>query len=95
MRTKKLFGYIFIIVSIILILVSVGMLSSLLQAIFGFFYIFTGSLDSYQIGKVIGQLFYWGFYFGIAITLWIYGRRWIRSEKLDEANENIPESPGK
>ena len=61
-----------------MILAIVGQVPQLFATIFGIFKIFTGTLDSYQIGKVIGSLLYWIFHFTVTIYLWIYGRRWTR-----------------
>ncbi len=83
MTTRKILGYIFIVVAIILTLAIVGQLPKLIGAIFGVFKIFTGTLDSYQVGKVIGTAIYWSFHVALTITLWIYGRRWLRDNKTE------------
>lgn len=81
MTTRKILGYIFIVVAIILTLAIVGQLPKLTGAIIGVFKIFTGALDSYQVGNVIGTIIYWLIHITLTITLWIYGRRWIRNNK--------------
>jgi len=78
MTTKKILGYIFIALAIILTLAIVGLLPKLIGTIFGIFKIFTGALDEYQIGKIIGTTIYWTIHIALTITLWIYGRRWIK-----------------
>jgi hypothetical protein len=79
MTRKKIFGFIFIIVAVILTLTVVGLLPKLIGTIFGIFKIFTGSLDSYQIGKIIGTAVYWTIHIVLTIGLWIYGMRWIKN----------------
>lgn len=83
MTKRRIIGYIFIVVAIILTLTIVGLLPKLIGTIFGIFKIFTGSLDSYQIGKVIGTAIYWTIHIALTITLWIYGRRWIKNKKVE------------
>jgi predicted membrane protein len=81
MTTKKIFGYIFIVIAVILALAIVGQLPQLFAAVFGFFKIFTGTLDSYQIGQVIGTFIYWILHFATTIALWVYGKRWIKKQE--------------
>ncbi|AXE21195.1 hypothetical protein DR864_27375 [Runella rosea] len=81
MTTKKIFGYIFIVLAFILTLAIVGQLPQLFAAIFGFFKIFTGKFDTYQIGLVTGNFAYWIFHFSVTIALWIYGSRWIKKQQ--------------
>lgn len=81
MTIRKILGYIFIVVAIILTLAIVGQLPELIGTIIGVFKIFTGALDSYQVGKVIGTTIYWTIHIALTITIWIYGRRWIKHTK--------------
>lgn len=83
MIKKKIFGYIFIVFAAIMTLAIVGQLSQIFAAIIGFFKIFTGTLDSYQIGKGIGTFMYWILHFAATIALWVYGRRWIKKKQID------------
>jgi hypothetical protein len=83
MTTRKILGYILIVVAIILTLAIVGQLPKLIGAIIGVFKIFTGALDSYQVGKVIGTMLYWTVHIALTIILWIYGRRWIKHKKVE------------
>jgi uncharacterized membrane protein len=78
MITRKIFGYIFIVVSIILILAIVGQFAKFLDAIVGIIKIFSGQLNSYQIGQVIGIFIYWMFHISLTIFLWTIGRRWTK-----------------
>jgi hypothetical protein len=80
MTNKKVFGYIFIVVAVILTLAIVGQVSQLFGAILDFFKVFTGTLDGHQVGQVVGALVYWIFHFALTISLWIYGRRCIRNK---------------
>jgi len=80
MTTKKILGYVFIVIAVLLFIAIVGQLPKLLAAIFGFFKIFTGELDGYQVGRVIGSIVVWILHFGITISLWVVGRRWIKTQ---------------
>ena len=78
MTTKKVLGYFFIVLSVLLMLAAIGQLLSMFAAIVGFFKIFTGTLDGYRIGYVIGMLMYWSLHVLLIIVLWKYGRKWTR-----------------
>lgn len=80
MKTRKIFGYIFIVVSIILTLAIVGQLAKFLGAIVGVIKIFSGQIDSYQVGQVIGTFIYWVFHISLTIFLWTIGRRWTKNK---------------
>jgi hypothetical protein len=83
MTTRKIVGYIFIVIAIILTLAIVGQLPNLIGTIFSVFKIFTETLDSYQVGKVIGTTTYYIIHIALTIALWIYGRRWIKLKKMN------------
>jgi hypothetical protein len=78
MTTKRIFGYIFLGLSVILMVSIVGQILNLIAAIFGFFKIFTGTLNGYETGRAMGALFYWVIYFFATFLLWSYGRKWTR-----------------
>ncbi len=80
MTSKKIIGYAFIILSIILTITMVGLLPKFIGTIFGIFKIFIGDLDSYQIGNVIGTTIYWTVHIALTIVFWINGRRWIKKK---------------
>ncbi len=82
-KAKKIIGYVFIGLAIILTLTAVGLLPNLIGTIFGIFKIFTGALDSYQIGKFIGSAIYWTVHITLVIILWIYGRIWIKNRTAE------------
>ncbi len=79
MVNRKIFGYIFIALAVLLAMTIVGQLPSLFGAIIGFFRIFTGSLETGQIGYVLGKLFYWIAHIAITIALWTFGRKWTKA----------------
>ena len=80
MTSKKIFGFIFIFLASILSLAIVGQLPALFGTILGFFKIFTGKLDGYQIGETIGHIIYWVIHFVATIALWKYGIRWSKKQ---------------
>lgn len=80
MTTRKICGYIFIVVSIILTLAIVGQPTEFFGALVGIIKIFSGQLDSYQVGLVIGHFIYWVFHISLIIFLWTIGRRWTKNK---------------
>jgi hypothetical protein len=78
MTAKKIFGYIFIVMSVILTLAIVGQIQRLFQETFGFFKVFTGTLDTYESTKAITKFVFWILHFTIVIVLWTYGRKWTK-----------------
>lgn len=77
MNSKKIIGYIFIILAITLTLAIIGLLPTLFGVVISFSQIFTGKLNGFQIGEVFGQLIYWIIHFVVTILLWKYGIRWV------------------
>lgn len=77
--TKRIFGYLFIVLAILLTLAIIGQLQGLLGALFGFFKIFTGTVDENGVGYALGMITYWIIHFFLTITLWNYGRKWIKT----------------
>lgn len=78
MKTKKVFGYIFIVIAAILSLAIIGQTSTIISAVFEFFKIFTGYVEASDAGHAIGHLSYWIIHFSLMIILWIYGLRWTK-----------------
>jgi hypothetical protein len=89
MTAKRIFGYILIVISIILALAIIGQIQSLFTTVYGLFKIFTGTFDGYQSGLILGNFLYWLLHFTLTIVLWNYGRKW--SRKVDNINLNIGE----
>lgn len=80
MTSKRVLGFVFILIAVLLTLGIVGQLPDLFGVILGFFMIFTGKLDRVQIGEIIGQTIFWIFYFVITIALWNYGIKWSKKQ---------------
>ncbi len=78
MKAKKKFGYIFIVLSIILTLAVVGQIQRLFQEINDFFKVFTGTLDTYESSKTITTIVFWALHFFLIIKLWTTGKKWTR-----------------
>jgi hypothetical protein len=89
MTTKKIFGYIFIVISIFLLFMLIGLLPSVLTALFAFFQIFTGTLDGYGVGYAIGSFVTWTLYVVAMIYLWKYGRRWTKTQKTTQGSKGF------
>ena len=75
---KKVFGYIFIALSIILALAIVGQASQLMADVIAFVKAISGQLDAYNSGKIIGKFTYIILHLTITICLWLVGRRWTK-----------------
>ena len=82
MKTKKILGYIFMVIAVILGVVIVGQLPQLVGAIFGLFKIFTVQMSSYQAGQQIGIFIYWVLHIAITITLIVIGNRWTKKQSV-------------
>jgi len=80
MTSKRILGFIFILLACILTLAIFGQLPALFGAIFGFFKIFTGKLDIAQAGEKSGHFIYWIFHFIATIALWKYGVKWSKKQ---------------
>lgn len=78
MNFKKVTGYIFIVLAILLSIAALGMLPNILRSVFAFFKIFTGSLKSYEVGYAAGSMISWVIYFAAIAALWKFGRRWTK-----------------
>ena len=75
---KKILGYIFIILAILLCIVIIGQISTFINTIIGVFSIFTGKLNAGEIGNAMGHLFYWAIYITLIVIFWKYGRKWTK-----------------
>lgn len=80
MTTNRILGYAFIFLACLLSLAIIGQLPTLFGVLLSFFKIFTGKLDSYQIGESIGHIIYWTAHFAVTIILWKYGIKWSRKQ---------------
>jgi predicted membrane protein len=80
MTSRKIVGYVFIIVAVLLTLAIVGQLPTIFGMIHSFFKIFTGKLNSDQTGEIFGHIIYWIIHFVATFALWKYGIRWTRKE---------------
>ncbi len=76
MKNQKIFGYIFIVLTILLMLAMIGQLPKLLRDIFK---IFTGKSDLQLAGKIIGTVVYLLFHAAFTALLWIIGRQWTKN----------------
>lgn len=80
MTSKRIFGFVFILLAGILTLAIVGQLPVLFKTLLAFFKVFIGKSDAYQIGETIGHAIYWIIHFVATIALWKYGLRWSKKE---------------
>ncbi|MBZ5857313.1 hypothetical protein [Flavihumibacter profundi] len=80
MTSKRILGFVFILLAGILTLAIVGQLPALFGILLGFFKIFSGKLDGFQIGDVVGHIIYWIIHFLATIALWRYGVRWSKKQ---------------
>lgn len=85
MTIKRIFGYVFIAIAIILTFAVVGQLPIFIKAILDVLKIFTGQLNSGESGFIIGTFVYWLIHISLIIFLSIIGKRWIN--KVAKSNE--------
>jgi len=75
MNSKKILGYFFIIIAIILTLVIIALLPQFMKALPA---VFNNHSGSYEIAYNIGYMTYWIIHTIITIILWRVGIRWIK-----------------
>jgi hypothetical protein len=75
---KRVAGYFFIFLAVVLTLGVTGQLSSLLRIVFGSFKLLTGDVDAFETGYLLGSIGIWTLYFFITILLWKYGMEWVK-----------------
>lgn len=80
MNSKKIFGYLFIIVAVILTLAIIVLLPQFMKVLFA---IFENHSDSYQIGYSVGYIVFLIIHIIITIILWKTGIRWIKKHQLN------------
>jgi hypothetical protein len=87
MKTKRIFGYLLIALSVILTLVLLMNLPRI-SGVFGqFINLLRGRLDSSQAGETVGYLLYWLVHALLIILSWHYGRRWGRGKQKDHVEK--------
>lgn len=85
---KKIFGYIFLVLSGLLALAELATLDSLLRDIGRFLAIFSGSLDAYEAGEAVGGIIAQIAIILIIILLWKYGRKWTTKATEEHESKN-------
>ena len=93
MTSRRLLGYVLVIIGILFILGIVGQLPELFRILSALVSLVTGKLDSFAAGEVIGNIIFWLVYFLITIVLWKYGLRWSRKKAAlhNSSNNSIPD----
>jgi len=86
---KKVFGYIFIVLSVLLAFAIIGQIPAVIKCVFGVFRLFSGRVDSEESGRICGTLFYWVLHFWATVMLWIYGRKWIKKSQVSPVNPDL------
>ncbi|SEH87674.1 hypothetical protein SAMN02927937_01892 [Paenimyroides aquimaris] len=76
MNPKKIFGYLFIIVAVILTLAIIVLLPQFMKALLPA--VFNNHSGSYEIAYNVGYITYWIIHPIITIILWRVGIRWIK-----------------
>lgn len=75
---KKVFGYVMVVVSIILALFAFISLPSLFATFSELLELISGDYDSGDVGYVIGWISWWLLSLAVIVILWVFGRKWIR-----------------
>lgn len=88
MKTKRIFGYIFLLLAIILTLLVIRILPDLMYEIINLFLsLIEGAIDIYNIGFILAKIVYYVVYFIMLALLWIYGIKWIKKPRTLNLNE--------
>ena len=75
MNSKKIFGYLFIIIAVLLTLAIIALLPQFMKALLA---VFNNHSGSYEIAYSVGYITYWIIHTIITIILWRVGIRWIK-----------------
>jgi hypothetical protein len=78
---KRIFGYIFIVISVLLLLVTLGRFQSLLNATLGLVRVFNGTLTAYELGYTVTTFVLWVLDIVLIVFLMSIGTRWIKGFK--------------
>ncbi|MGB0178255.1 MAG: hypothetical protein ACPF9D_13905 [Owenweeksia sp.] len=79
---KRLSGFLFIVIAIILTLGFIGLIKPLVMNLQNFVELLSGNGDAHDAGYVMGMTLSGLLYVGITILFWFYGRRWITKKKV-------------
>ncbi len=85
MKTKRIFGYIFIVLAVLFSLLLLSILPNLGETIKGLIKLISGRMSNYQSGYFIGSLTAQLTIIGLTIFFWIFGLKWI---KLEDSKNN-------
>ncbi len=75
MTTKKIFGYLFIVIAVILTLAIIALIPQFVKKLLA---IFNTNSNSYEIGYSVGYMLFFIIQTFINIILWIVGIRWTK-----------------
>ncbi|HAD97171.1 MAG TPA: hypothetical protein DCG19_07170 [Cryomorphaceae bacterium] len=78
---KRIFGYLFIVVAVILSLGFILLLKPLVMNLRNFLDLLMGNGDAYDVGYFIGTTLSGLLYVGVTILFWFYGLRFIKTVK--------------
>ena len=74
---KRIFGYLFIVVAVVLSLAFLGSIPVLIEN----FKLLREEGDAYDTGLIIGRVIFSFVLMALAFLCWFYGLRWIRRKK--------------
>ena len=80
MKTKKILGYIFIVLGCAFIVFFFTLIPLILTLIGGFVLLFQGQLDFLAAGYLVGGVLAFIIYITIIVFLFKYGKRWIKEQ---------------
>lgn len=78
---KKISGFIFVALAIILSISFVQRFNEFTRSILGVLQIATDNPETYKAGYTIGAMTYWLIHIGLTTVCWIFGLRWIKRQK--------------
>lgn len=80
MEIKKIAGYIFVTISVILLALLIFQIQNLFIVLLGLVKVLQGSISSYESGKVFGALLFYIINGIIIYCLWHWGNKWINKQ---------------
>ena len=81
---KKVLGYLFICLGVVLTFALLGQLSAFLDSVFKLFSLFSNN-TGYDKGVALGTFFYWGIHISLIIVFFSFGSKWIKTKSKQSA----------
>jgi hypothetical protein len=84
MKMKRIFGYIFLVLAIILSIAFIGLLPKFKDTIIEMLYILSGKVENYEAGYIFGRFIAQLITVATITILWIFGLKWKKNKPKDK-----------